>query len=350
MKKSIVIYGLLMVTGFNCYSQTYVAQFNPVGSKEWGYIKTDGEILIPAQYRRCHAFSEEGLAVIYDKQTKRFYFINLKGEKLDTEVKDFRMKEAFGFGLKGFEFGMVQVKYDDKWGYLNTEGKAVIPAKYDYVSEFEGEYAVTKIGDAFYIIDKKGTETSVKIPDLADVRNFSEGLAPFKTTAGNFGFIDTKGNKVIEAQYDGVGYFVGGLAWAKTTEGTIGYIKSDGQWAIKPQYKAAKNFDPASGIARVKDGDVWLYINKSGEKTPTSDSEIVEDFIDGLARGRKENKFGYYNTKGEWVIEPKFDGARDFINGFALAKSGDLWGIIDKSGSWVVEPEFAGLKDVAKVK
>ena len=125
-------------------------------------------------------------------------------------------------------------------------------------------------------------------------------------------------------------------------------INNKGEWKIKPQFDASKNFDPTSGMARVKLEGQWTYTNKNGEILSV-DTENWGDFEDGLAKGKKGGKTGYYNNKGEWVIAPEFDGGRDFKNGFAAVKKGDKWGFIDKFGNWVIEPQFAAVKDLERV-
>jgi len=318
-----------------------------MGGKEWGYANLKGELIIPAKYRKCTEFSEDGYAIISD--TKPVSFINIKGETLKTEISDFRLSEVFGFGIKGFENGFVPVKIGEKWGYLNTSGKLLIPAKYDKVTPFNSDRGVAQSGGKYVIINNQGAEIPVEASNVTDLKPFAEALAPFKATNEKFGFIDVNGKVAIQAQFDGVGYFSGGLAWAKKDK-MIGFINPQGEWVIKPQFAAVKNFDAETGMARVKVADKWAYVNKSGEITNMNDSQGIDDFSNGLAKGKKNDKIGFYNTKGEWVIQPQYEGARDFKNGYAAAKSGGKWGIIDKTGKWVIQPSFDEVKDVERVK
>jgi len=351
MEKKIALTSLLfLLLGISAFSQTYVVQVRPAGVKEWGYANAKGELLIPAKFRKCWEFSENGLAPIYDADKKQFYFINLKGETLKTEITDFKLIETFGFGLKGYDDGMVPIRQGDKWGYLNSEGKIAIPIKFDKVNPFKVGFAVVELDKKFIIIDKQGKETVVEVPNLTELKSISEKLAPFKTTDGKFGFIDINGKIAIAAQFLSVGYFEGGLAWAKTADKKLGFINTKGEWIIKPQFTEAKEFDSESGLARVKDGEKWAYVNKKGEVININISESLDDFFNGLAKGKKNEKIGFYNTKGEWAIEPKFDGARDFKNGYAAAKIGEKWGVIDKTGKWVTEPKWDDIKDVELVK
>jgi len=111
------------------FSQNFIAQAKPVGSDNWGHINSKGEFAIQEQYTNCHAFCADGLAPIYDKKAKTFYFIKPNGEKLNSDVASFKLRNIFGFGTKGFEDGMVSVQVGKSWGYMNTEGKLVIAAK-----------------------------------------------------------------------------------------------------------------------------------------------------------------------------------------------------------------------------
>jgi hypothetical protein len=349
-KKMIFTLGLALVLGFGAFAQNYRILVQPAGSKDWGFADLSGKLVIDAKFKKVISFSEDGYAAYYDAKTKQFGFIDINGGALATAVSDFKLPEVFGFGMKGFKGGFAAVKVVDKWGYLNTEGKLVILAKYDKVTPFDQGYATVKLGDKFLVVDQNAAEFPVDVAGLADVNDFSELLASFKTDADQVGFIDGHGKVAIEARFKAAGDFSGGLAWAKDATGTVGYINEKGEWVIAPKFESGKNFDPETGLARVKNGDRWGYVNKAGEVSYMNDSDLFEDFFNGLARGRKAGKFGFYNSKMEWVIQPQYDGARDFKNGYAAVKKGDLWGVIDANGNMVIEPKYEDIKDVEVIK
>jgi hypothetical protein len=336
---------ILLLLASNSIAQNYAIQAKPIGSKTWGYINLNGDYILEPQYRKCYEFSESGYAPISDKK-KGFYFIDTKGEILQTEIENFKLKQVFGFGTLGFKEGLVPVRINDKWGYLNTDGKLVIEAKYNNANAFSEGYAIVKLGADFLIIDKQGNETKVNVPNVKKVKSFSEQFAIYMNLAGLYGFINTKGEVVIDAQYVSVGYFKSGLAWAKTNVQTIGYINKNGDWVIKPLAMSVKDFDPETKLARIKQEDIRAYLKMNGEFLYFNDSEIISDFHDGLAKGRKNEKLGFFSSNMEWVIEPQFDQVRSFKNGYAAVKVGAKWGVINKQGNWVIEPSFAALKDV----
>lgn len=350
MKKvTILILSGLILAGFTAFSQTYLVQVKPAGARLWGYANHKGDVVIEPKFDKCAAFSADGLAPVYDKQARQYYFINTNGSKLETEVSGFKIKDGLGFDIQGFTDGLVQIKIGEKWGYMDKNGRMAIQAKYDETSEFDGGYAITRNGTNFMVIDLKGNETAVNAPEIIDIKGFTEGRAIFKTNTKKTGFIGTDGKIAIPAQFESVGYFKAGLAWAKSGE-KLGYINLSGEWVIQPRFEAGKNFDSQSGLARVKSGDLWSYVNKSGEMISVTGTETFGDFSEGLADGKKGDKKGFYNHKGIWEIEARFDGLRDFKNGFAAAKKGELWGMIDKQGNWVFEPKFEAIKDMELVK
>ncbi|MBU8891767.1 MAG: WG repeat-containing protein [Bacteroidales bacterium] len=356
---------LLIIISFNAYSQTFIIQARTMDSKDWGFINLKGDYILNPQYRKCYSFSEDGYAVIYERKIG-YSFINTKGEKLQTEITNFRLKEVFGFGTQGFKNGFVPVLVKTGWGYMNTQGKIAVPAKYNKVSSFKNGFAIAQIKNDMdvidnngyasgqmnniYIIDNKGNQKLVEVPGIKEIKWFSEDLAPFKNDDGLYGFIDTNGNVAIEARFLSVGYFNAGLAWAKTNVETIGYLNPDGEWVIQPQFFTVNDFDPETKLAKIKQNDQWVYLRTNGEIIRFDDSDYISEFHEGLAKGKKNEKLGFYNSKLEWVIEPQFDGVRNFKNGYAAVKIDDKWGIIDKAGNWVIQPVFAALKDVEKIK
>ena len=200
------------------------------------------------------------------------------------------------------------------------------------------------------ILNTSGEESAVEGSGTLEVREFHDGLAPIRAADKKFGYVDASGKTVIKPQFEAVGYFADGLAWAETADKKVGFIDKTGAWVIKPIFSVAKEIDPSTGLARVKIGDNWSYVNKSGDMLNVKDSEYWGDFSDGLAAGKKDGKVGFFNSKGEWAIQPQFEGTRGFKNGYAAAKKDENWGMIDKTGSWVIKPTFERIMDMELVK
>ncbi len=345
--KSLFASMIFTLSGFMATSQTSLVLVKPAGSKEWGFVNLSDEYVIQPKFRKVGEFSPDGYAPVYED--RKYYFINASGDKLQTEASDYRLKNFFGFGIRGFENGMAPVEINKKWGYINKEGKLAIEAKYDEATEFRDGYAAASRNGKWYILNKDGKEVEVSIPKLKNLKEFNEGLAAFDTEDRKFGFVNTKGEVVVQPQFMSVGEFANGMAWAKNESEMYGYINAQGEWVIKPTYDATRNFDGNSGMARVKKGDEWFFIDKTG--TPLKiDLDRYDDFYNGLARAKKGEMVGFIDKSGNWVIEAKYEGARDFQNGYAAVKSDGKWGIINEKGEWVIKPKYDGIRDVVVLK
>jgi WG containing repeat len=322
-------------------SQTLVARVMSPKTSHWGYCTIKGEMIVPPDLRRSSDFCPEGLAAVFARDGRDYYFINVKNERVPTEVKDYRLVNA-GFFIKGFSDGLVPVK-TSHWGYMDPRGHLAFEATYDMVHEFNGGSAIARRNGQHMVLNKKGEEFPFKADDT---RNFREGLAPFLID-GRYGFIDPEGKVAIAPAYKYASVFKNGYAWVKALDRQrqIGFIDKTGKWILEPQFSAVGPFDSVYGLAAVKRGSVWGFINIKGEMVLTPDADYYEDFSEGLAMGIKGGKIGFFNDKGEWIIAPKFDKCRNFKNGYAAALLGGRWGAIDKTGEWVIKPQFKKMLD-----
>lgn len=272
--------------------------------KKYGYINSDGKLIIGLEFDKAAHFTESGLAAV--KLGRQWGFINSDG-KLQISPQ-FDSVGNFSEGLASFR----QSKWyllQWKWGYLNTQGEIVIN------------------------------------PQFNDVYDFKEGLAAIRLGIG-WGYIDQQGNIVIEPQFDEVGSFSEGFAKVRINN-KWGYIDKSGKVVIPPRDNG-RNF--SSSLAAVKINHLWGYINTQGTIIIQPQYLNALDFSEGLAPVLIETKFlgllitgekwGYINTLGTVAIEPQFDWAYSFSEGLAAVKRNNLWGYINKLGQIIVEPRF----------
>jgi hypothetical protein len=132
-----------------------------------GLIDKTGRIVLPARYPLIQDFG--------DGDRVRLFKADFSSEKSDF----IRPDGSIAFSLDNvrvnpFSDGLARIEKDEKVGFINEHGVAVIP------SEFE------------------------------DASDFSEGLAAAKK--GTWGFINRQGQWVIAPQFDGAKEFRDGLA------------------------------------------------------------------------------------------------------------------------------------------
>jgi WG containing repeat len=205
---------------------------------------------------------------------------------------------------------------DKKFGYIDLNGKIVIPAQFDLAEKFSEGLAKVTIGKKCGFIDRNG---KIVIPIQFDedrVGGFSEGLAIVEI-GGKDGFIDTKGNMVIPPQFRNASSFKNGLAKVQID------LPLKGGTTLNPN--GVVNLNGSSG-----------YIDRSGKIVIQPQFVNADDFSEGLAAVDVDpGKYGYINTTGKVVIPFQFADAAQFKNGRAnvTMEAGDSsYRTIDRTG------------------
>ena len=284
------------------------------------------------------------------------------------------------------------IEQNKKWGYIDREGKTVIPPRFEAAEEFSEGLVLVQLNGKWGFVDAKGD--LVIDARYSSAHEFSEGLARVQVGGlhGKWGFIDHSGGMVIEAQYDELsavadaaygfhnglamievndrkGFidktgkivispqfqyaypFIEGLACVSAGSDKWGYIDESGKWAIPPRFDSASLF--SEGLAPVTLGNVCGYIDRSGElklkpgtNNNADDCAVVWGSFDGgLSRWKIGSKYGYINKSGEIVVKPEFDRTFNFSDGMAFVEKDGKYGFIDQSGRMVIEPQFYYAKD-----
>ena len=106
-----------------------------------GYIDRRGKFVVNPQYDLAHEFSD-GYGTVMN--SGRFGIIDAKGRVV------FEARFADSLGL--FGDGLVAVKTDDGWGFIDTTGKMVISPQFDWAGTFDqGLARVTVLGKDAYV-------------------------------------------------------------------------------------------------------------------------------------------------------------------------------------------------------
>lgn len=106
----------------NLFSNGLAAVMDSNG--KWGYIDKSGSYVINAQFDAVGAFEDNGLALVRvgDGETGKYGYINKSGEyAIDPQFDD-----ALAFA----DNDLAAVKKENRWGYIDKEGKTVIDFQY----------------------------------------------------------------------------------------------------------------------------------------------------------------------------------------------------------------------------
>lgn len=186
---------------------------------------------------------------------------------------------------------------------------------------------------------------------FSEAGNFSDGLANAKCAEnGKYGFIDTKGEWVIDPLFEAAGDFSDGFAPVRM-KGKWGFVDSKGKLFKNITHNFLQNF--REGYAACwKYGLYLTYINTKGEEvfnhqiytqSPTGSWQLpIFQFHEGLVKAKDKSTdiYGYLNDKGETEVKFQFQDAGDFSDGVARVLSGAKWGFVNKKGKMVIPAQF----------
>jgi hypothetical protein len=159
--------------------------------------------------------------------------------------------------------GMAKVSKAGKFGYVDRQGKLVVPLEYDEALTFsEGLAAVCK-GGRWGFIDSTGI---IRVaPCYEDAASFHEGLAAVKK-GGKYGYITTDFVWAVPCEYTLAGRFSEGIAPVANNHDLWGYINVKGKTVIGFYYSYADVF--TDGVARVMKGSSMKFIDRYGKEVP----------------------------------------------------------------------------------
>ncbi|SFB08156.1 MULTISPECIES: WG repeat-containing protein [unclassified Bacillus (in: firmicutes)] len=410
------------------------ASVRKVGGTKWGFINNKGDFILPPIYDGAQNFQENGLAVV--ELMNEAGLINGKGyfivkPKYDT-INPFFEGRATVITSKGFKvidesgkettesvYSFIGDFHDGRavfantnaegkylYGYLNRQGREVIPLQFETAYDFKNQKALVKRQDGKYaLIGLTGKELAVY--DYEYVGNLGDGLLAFQKKAGEkFGYMDEQGMVVIQPQFTGAQPFSKGRAVVNTAEdyqNMYGLINREGKFVFHPKYNEIDNlgegrysigkardaekpymgstyalgddkghmltgflfnriYDFKNGVASVFNDQYTFFIDRSGkrnERLPmVSGSGILE--IQGyLIEGNIDYRLYYFDKNGSvvWkqntvielnnqysVHERKFKPNRDYLVYYP-----QIEGYSDKDIQVKVNRKLADMSGVKKI-
>lgn len=203
---------------------------------------------------------------------------------------------------------------------------------------------------------------------------------------GTSTFVSREGKRLCSINFDYISNFHDGLAQVGKSGHGYGFIDKNMKFVIPMIYDNAEDFN--EGKAKVRRGDSWFYIDKTGKETsitPLSDETKYQDvgeysegmckvstlklgFMDLAYHSDDEEiagTWGFVNEDGVEVVAPQYIYAEDFSGGIAVVCKGkwtidkkwdnkynsgrywtdeELWGAIDKEGNEAIPFVFDEIK------
>ncbi len=300
--------------------------------EKWGYINAKGEWVVEAKYDSAAMFSDYNVAVVslnekfgvidpsgkvvvkliysdigkfepgtglaYANRGGKAGHINAKGE----EQVAFNWDETYGFSVFGLAVARIESKIKDEYlyGIIDTQGKIVVPVKYDgaYVCD-ESEWVMLQENDFWGYMSKDGKwQIKPEYDDASCFRNEKRFAAVKKKN--KWGFINAKNQFVIPARYDTArGFSEQGFAAVERND-KWGFIDFTGKTVVPLKYaEATEGKEPADFLSV----DEYLVNSKGQVITDAMRCGIHITMVDGVVTWPKNFLRDYANCK-EPAAEP----------------------------------------------
>jgi hypothetical protein len=157
--------------------------------------------------------------------------------------------------------GLILAEKDEKWGFIDINGKIVLPIKHENAYSFSGGLAPVKINNHYVFIN---ANCNIAIPLKYDnAYSFTEGLAAVEIK-GKHGYINHNGENVIALNYEGAKSFRYGIASVQQN-GKWGAINKNGDIVVPFKYDCALYLYKYNEIIAVLNGDA-VYIDRNGNE------------------------------------------------------------------------------------
>ena len=224
-------------------------------------------------------------------------------------------------------WGTEYANMNDAFGYIDQNGKEIIPCVYFGISDFDSNGRCT-VG----LVDKN-----------------QSGYSPYAHIL--LGIMDHTGHTITEAQWRTLGGSVN-KRWDSN------YSKN--QW----EYSFCDLQLPTFIDGRMKvqtPGGTWGYIDDKGKILGTTKWYTIGDFIEGIAvvceeqqvkvsayRTSKVKKYGFIDEQGNTIGDVQWDQINDFSNGYAAVQQNGYWGFVNKNNELVIPCQYTEVAEFKK--
>lgn len=154
----------------------------------------------------------------------------------------------------------IPAKRNERWGFVDIEGRLRIANRYEEVRLFEDGYAAIKLRGRWGFIDEN--EHLVIQPHYQSVSSFYENVAIVESR-GSFGLINKKGEEVVSTKWASVTRTKYGNYVVSAADGSTGLVDAEGSFILRPNYDYVEDID--LGIIVQKDGKFGI-LNYDGSQ------------------------------------------------------------------------------------
>lgn len=347
----ILTFTLLTVTAYADYSfptdnLSYVQKIPNEGLKyetfcengKWGMTKY-GEVIIPALWdelgydNRPSYPPYQDFSLIAVRDGNNWGAVNEKGEiVIPAMYKEVQIQPS-----TDDRFEIRVQDFNDKYGFIDYNGKIIIDFKYDYCESVFVDGMCVVGGDFGYtVIDKMGNEL---MPLNADLLRYYHGTFAATNENGSY-ILDKSGNLLFKGDYDEI-YPTAAKTAVVIKDKKQGLVDFAGN-VLLPSIYTYVYFAEEKNVYLASDDfyDYYFDINLNLIKEPSEKMGVHHGGNDNLLWFKKNGKLGIITTDGKEVAPCIYEDIYS-VDGYFIVRLNSLAGILNSDGTYHTYPTIS---------
>ena len=317
-----------------------------ISEGKYGFMNTQGKLMIPAMYNEVGPF-QEGLAVV--SKDDKFGIIDKKNQM----IVDFQYDEILEFVQN-----RAIVRKGEKYGVIDRLGKIIFPVVFDDIS-FTGSFYDTEKDEKIQLYDLNFQEVA-NVLEVALVPCYFQSMSKqhpeyefigdldrtsnraVVKVAGQLNYIDSTGKLMLTNPLE---WFPDALSVAKYNNGFAVYRKKDKYGLIDINGKVVQknvyeSSGPFTGFWPVKDKGNWALLDVKGKVILPFEYDFIRFMPDLGYLIEREEQFGLLNSMGNMILPVSFSTIKRFEDAYYMVSIEEKFGLFLKDGREILPIQY----------
>lgn len=190
-------------------------------------------------------------------------------------------------------------------------------------------------------LEKDGTVIE-ETEELEEKQLEKVDLYPFlDESTGLYGYINSKGETIIEPQFEGAGDFsyTDGFAIVSDENYNMNYINEEGEYLLEGFKYENIGYPIACLMTFTDETYTFGVVDLKGNTILPQEYQSINVYMDGSMVICKDGKYGMTDGKGKFIVEPEYDQIFWSPSGIIIESKGKF-GLLDKKGKKVLPLKF----------
>lgn len=277
------------------------------------------------------------------------YKNGIKSKKITELIT--KVKYAYDIQSNGYDDfysynnGKYVVKNGNLWGLIDGKGQMDTNLNYQYISMIgDNSLRIKTINNESRLFNEDGKVLGIFDFPVMDAGMYSEGLIAIRKDE-KYSYYDSTGKKKF-GEYDFAGTFKNGMAAVKDGTkwkfiNTEGKVKKECDW--DEIVLDNKGYYINNDVIIAKKNEKYEMYNSKFKKIGKFQCDELDMSTDeGIFAFKVNEKWGFVNSEGKIIIKPEYDEALSFSNGLAAVCKNEKWGFITEDNKLVIDYAFDG--------